>query len=1291
MLPIIGFAASMAVTEQQIGSGRLEVTKPNRSSQGTQRIVKADGFMYENFESVPDGETSLPEGWIAVATPGSPDDTWHAGTLGRDGTPLNGVSGFKYAYILGNRDGNGGHDAWLFSPGLEMEAGTEYTIEFFALMPPVTGDDIMEKLQVNVCSGTTPADVVTEFEVIENDNDYWRYYRYTYTPTAAGTYHIGFHSLSPANSNSTVIDDLKISSGPMPVFSGKTDLNLGTTDTRKKNLSGTYRISNDGQAALDVSLESASEGVTVEGLPLTVAADGSENFSISASCITGGDYSGYVTLKTNDPTHPTVRIDLSGEVKEARVTGYNFEDFETGGPEGWDLSFGSANVALYGGHNSTRAYYTTSVYWDDSRNEELGGVGFTTHYVEMGDAPEVSFWYQFAKVDFSGNVTGAAQTSEVSVKVLMTDDDGATYKTIYSIEPGGEHEFESSLDWQQVVVPVSEYAGKTCRLRVVFNQLGGVSFFNQMRIMADDVEIGTKVANDLRATSLTGNALLTSGRKAEFVSTIENLGSETMSDYKVELVNAADNSVLYVADGVPVEAGKKNTVKLEWTPSASGKVTLNARIVSESDPDAGNNTSYTHYAEVLPADNSVLRIAHGEALAAMTFPVNYYAVEAATQSIYKANEIGVTRGDINSIVFTSTLDADFYGEPFSVYIGETFDSDFSSGEFISPESLTKVFEGAIYMQSGTRDFVIPFDNTYSYKGGNIVVMCEKLGKEFVLGKYFVVHKCDDLRSIQTTTFKAGTIAENGYTDASAETIYPEIRFNLVKADAGIVTGVVTDENGPVENAMVKVKGTSRSEMTDAQGRFTFSEVAAGDCELEVSKHSYYTHTDSKFTLAKGQTANRNITITKLPRYVVSGKITSKESGEPIKDAKVALKGYDDFAVFTDSHGCYSIESVAGDCGSDYSLIVTDGYFKDAKSQIDVDGNKTADFALEEKQLRAHNAKALSTNNGVVVTWDAPMPEFRYDSGEPVDYIGWTHGNSEVIVGAAFHKKARIKEISWYVTDRYGAHSGFNVFIFGLDEEGNPNAKDLLYVARNVENTDNAWSTHILNTPVEADGFMIAVSCTGFMGMGICEPTEEYPFNEGECYYAGDSYNMNISNMSTFAKVHPMLRAYGEDLDTQNTGQSDSSEGDAIERPATEYKVYRGAQGSTENEWTLLGSTKSVDWFDTTPADVPSYYAIVASYASGKADAVRSNIIKFSSLSSIIDGGVSIKMNNAAGTLTITGSEAVENLTLLSDKGMTMLSIDNPESTVDVAALPSGIYFAKVTLKDHNVHIEKLIK
>lgn len=1300
-VPLTGMAATQSPTEGNADrpcSLMQPLLRPRPVNYAPARVITSPGFLYENFESVPDDSQELPEGWTATSTPGLSSDTWHAGTLGRNGTPMNGVSGYKYAYILGNREGDVAHDAWLFSPGMQMEAGTVYKIEFFAMMPPVTGSDQMEKLQVCIGTQANTTAMTKELDIIENDNDYWRYYTYTFIPEQSGTYHMGFHSLSPAASNSTAIDDLKISSGPQPIFSASAEVNMGSTDTLSGILKGEYRISNGGGAPLEVSLLSAPEGVSVEGLPVTLDSYDDSRVTITASVTEAGTYSGTLVLATNDLTLPTVTVSLSGIVEQARVTGYNFENFENGGPEGWKLSMGGGNVAAYGGYNSSRAYYSTTYYGSEDTNPGWGGVGFMTHYIEMGEDPEISFWYQMANVDFSGNVTGAAESSKVEVFVQVSEDGGHTFDTVYAVKPGSEHEHVPSLEFAKITVPVPQYSGKTCRVRIVFNQPGGASFFDQVRVLADDVSVGTKSSVDLCATSLLGETLLRPGTDYDLTLTVENRGIEDTSDYSVELIDMISGDKIAEAEGTEVKAAGSSRVTLRWTALKAGPVKLQARVVSDSDPVKDNNDSYPYVAQVLPADNTAIAINHGdepEPLKAMSYPVNFYAVESMTQSIFPANEIGTTAGTLNSLVFTSCLDADFYGEPFTVFIGETDKADFADGAMVDPASLTKVFDGAVYMQAGVRDMVIPFSETYDYRGGNLVVMCQKLGKEFVMNQYFIIHQTKGVsRSIQSTTNKQGTLVEGGYPDLTANEVYPDIRFNIVKAPTGRVRGKISDAAGPVSGAQVKVAGTQRTETTDAQGNYSFAEIAEGEIALQVYKHGYYVLDGEAFALAANAQEVKDMILTKMPRYTLQGTVTSQTTGDPIKNVRVQLRGYDNYVVMTDEEGHYVVPDIAGDCGEDYDMQVTNGYFYPQNSKVNVMADKIMDFTLKEKALRVHNVKATHTNSGCLVTWDEPMPEFRYDSGEPVDYIGWTHGSSEVIVGAAFYKKAKIKEISWYATNHYGNHQNFNVFIFGLDADGRPDAKRLLYTACNVEFTDNAWSSHILSQPVEADGFMIAVSCDGFMGIGICEPSDEYTFEEGQAFYAGDSYTSRISAMSTFAKVHPMLRAYGDDLGDMSEKQEEempSRMAMNIVSPKADYKVYRCPEGSDVSEDNLIATASDCNWLDTQGETGKYRYAVVASYPVGDSEAIYSDLIGLTSVEIAVADRVAVRYDATDGMIHISGSEKVSGIMLVNTAGTVMLRQAAPSSCVDVSTLPAGMYMAVITLSDGHTKNYKLIK
>ncbi len=778
--------------------------------------------------------------------------------------------------------------------------------------------------------------------------------------------------------------------------------------------------------------------------------------------------------------------------------------------------------------------------------------------------------------------------------------------------------------------------------------------------------------------------------------TVENRGIEDTSNYSVELIDMISGDKIAEAKGLEVKAADRSQVTLRWTAQKAGPVKLQARVVSDSDPVKDNNDSYPYIAQVLPADNTAIAINHGdETLKVMAYPINYYAVESMTQSIFPANEIGITAGTLNSLVFTSCLDADFYGEPFTVFIGETDKADFADGAMVDPASLTKVFDGAVYMKAGVGDLVIPFNETYDYRGGNIVVMCQKLGDEFVMGQYFIVHKTKGMpRSIQSTTNKQGTLVEGGYPDLAADEVYPEIRFNIVKAPAGGVRGKISDEAGPVSGAQVKVAGTQRTETTDAHGNYSFAEIAEGEIALQVYKHGYYVLDGEAFALAANSSEVKDMILTKLPRYTLQGTVTSQTTGDPIKNVRMQLRGYDDYVVMTDENGHYVVPDIAGDSGEDYDMQVTNGYFYPKNSKVNVMADKIMDFTLKEKALRVHNVKATPTNSGCLVTWDEPMPEFRYDSGEPVDYIGWTHGSSEVIVGAAFYKKAKINEISWYATNRYGNHQNFNIFIFGLNAEGQPDAKRLLYTASNVDFTDNAWSSHILSQPVEADGFMIAVSCEGFMGIGICEPTDEYTFEEGQAFYAGDSYTSRISAMSTFAKVHPMLRAYGEDLGDMSEEQEaemPSRVAMNIVSPRADYKVYRCPEGSDVSEDNLIATASECNLLDTQSVTGQYRYAVVASYPVGDSEAIYSDLIGLSSVETAVADGVAIRYDDATGMIHISGSENVNEIMLVNTAGTIMLRLTSPSSCVEVSSLPAGMYMAVITLSDGHTKSYKLIK
>jgi TonB-dependent starch-binding outer membrane protein SusC len=78
---------------------------------------------------------------------------------------------------------------------------------------------------------------------------------------------------------------------------------------------------------------------------------------------------------------------------------------------------------------------------------------------------------------------------------------------------------------------------------------------------------------------------------------------------------------------------------------------------------------------------------------------------------------------------------------------------------------------------------------------------------------------------------------------------------------GTISGVVTGTGGrPLTGASVAVAGTSRGTQTDAQGRFTITAVPAGSRTVRAT-FAGYTEANRTVTVAAGQTATLNITLT----------------------------------------------------------------------------------------------------------------------------------------------------------------------------------------------------------------------------------------------------------------------------------------------------------------------------------------------------------------------------------------------------------------------------------------------
>lgn len=1172
------------------------------------RLIDQPGYYLENFEDCPGNpDFTFPQGWVTTPNPGDGGDLWRVGTITKEGEPIQGPSGTKYAFILGTGTP---HDAWAVSPAIAMEAGKDYDISFYSVM--FSGDNA-EGFEVSVLSSqnisSTP---IARYAVTDEDRDNrWFRFKETFSPAVSGNYYIAFHSNAGGDLNyGTVIDDLKITNGSYPVFNGDTFLEMGEKGSLDAAGEATYYFLNLGDSPLTVRFESQSDDITVVTPEVTAEADGEYyEARIRFTGSTVGDYTGYVKVTTNDPSAAQFNLKVTATVRESRKTGYIFEDFESGGPEGWTLCKGSVNTSDYGAHNGSARAFSTSSYYT-TLDENSDGVGFKTHYVEMGAEPVFRFWYKLYERDFFGPTGEPTPADKPRMRLLATDDFGATWKEVYLMEPGGEHEHKPSDDFQELEIALPQLAGKTCCFRMLFTHFSDdimEVMMNPFGILVDDVAIGTPIPQDAKAGYLKGATEVKAGEAHDYTVTVTNGGTQVLPEAQVNLTDATDGTILKTAKTVELQPGASTDVTLSWTAPEAGTYKLKAVIVADDDVAPANDSSNILYISALPVDNSSVTVETGNVKTSQSLPVNFYSVESEVQSLYYANEIGMTKGQIGSISIFPYMTGDFLSEPFEVYLYETDRENFDDGKFEPYKAMTKVFEGQALFASGESEFVIPFDTPYDYKGGNLIVCTRKLGKEFINSKEFIIHESNITRSIYADTNDAGKLEDQKDNRPILSNVIARMKFNRVMAPSGTVTGKVSDANGAVRNADVRVEGTRLHALTDADGKYTLTGVAAGTHNLEVTCHRYYDKPGNAVTVTASQQAVRDITISTFPLYTLSGQIRSAATDGPIEGARVDVEGYDDFTVYTDIDGRYEIKDVCGEDGFDYILRVTDGYYDNYAKSITVRENVTIDAALTERELPASHVKASQTDGEINVTWQQPLPEMGYDDGKPIDHIGFPKGYREIIMGTAYHGPMVIEEVRWFVSDDE-PHANFNVIIFGLNADGTPNSKDIIYADYGVDYIDNDWTVYTLRKPLKVDGCLVAISCSGFLGIGATAITAEYPLKPGMHYYAGESYQLGIFDFALENyNYHIMLRAYGYRLD---------ADGKPIvypREPSAGYKLYRLPAGKEDaDNWISIGAAAETFLNDTTPFEDGRYrYAAVASYKSGDAKASFSPVVRLS--------------------------------------------------------------------------------
>lgn len=1144
-----------------------------------------------------DGETFPPAGWTQQQFAG--EQSW---TKGINPVMMIG-SGAAYAMI------SQASTTALISPAVDIPSGVQARLTFQTkFMYP----DLTAKYEVWISNTTSDdAGAFTVLKSLQGDDEIsgseWKEISVILPDECSGgSVYVAFvTSCTAAGFYAWAVDEVELAEvTDNPVFRGDETLDIGAVYNNLPfpTVKG-YAVANRGGSALQItSVSSATDGLSISNLPLSIAPGSTDTLDVTldATSLPTGAYAGDFTLATNDPDRPQVTINMTAEVHEAVISDYVDESFDASMqlPDSWTVNpaSGAYAFAVKSGRGISGSNCLTVEVYNASQTASV-----KTAYVDMGAAPRLAFSYKLTDWTFSGTGTPTS-ADKVSMSVNISCDGGATWDEVHAM-PAGQH--TPSADFASVEIPLDNYADGICMVEIEFQQAAtGADFY----VDIDNVSVGTPPDIDLAAVSLAGNAIPTVGVTSAYTARVRNAGLKTVQEYSVALLDGTGIQVA-TKQGKDIAPGETQEIAFDYTQGNTGAAELYFRIDATGDKRPANNES--NHLQLTVQPEWITPVAIGDGAALIDAPVNFSQAESLAQTLYLPNEIGTDGGTITGLVYKTRMTASHAGEAIKVWMGETDKTDYADYQRVSPDSLTLVFDGTVdFNSTDGGEVIVSLDTPFEYGGRTLVI--------YTYRPRSAAYSSEDLfYGTETTgyrTFSTGYLFTqvdpmDPYVAMTPYYHVPDVTLLTDLTATGSLVCTVTDGSSSVADAEVRLMDGNLTTTTDDEGRFEFPHLTSGSHKIEISKYGHLA-TTIEANITAGQTTRLNATLPLVVGYPVTGRITGSDTdGNGIPGAIVALRGYEDYSVVTDSKGDFAFPDVYE---GEYQILVSAAGYDTYSAEVAVSEAVVKDIEVVATPFPVAEVMTEVTDGEVTVTWDAPeaVTQFRYDSGTPDSQTGFGGGTSYGVFGSAHHVGATLTGVSWYLSDWGGLQEAVNLFVFALDGDGRPTS-EMLFEATGVATGVNCWNSYEFPAPVEAPtGFYVAIGReSGYLSLGVSEPTGDYPFVAGTQFYSGDyrtgtfiAAEETATDGTEGQMVNYMIRAegisHGEIIAPDWPASMTQPR---VPSPAS-YTVRRLVDGTDESQWVEVasGTTQcqvSDDWHSL--ADGETYrYAVTATYPAG---------------------------------------------------------------------------------------------
>ncbi len=837
-------------------------------------------------------------------------------------------------------------------------------------------------------------------------------------------------------------------------------------------------------------------------------------------------------------------------------------------------------------------------------------------------------WFNlsWAKADGAYFMADKTPADDYIVSHPVEFESGATYKLTLRQIANGNHTIKlmllSDYGLEEPVAQIGEIevsrGWEVTEKELTFTVENGGDYNIAIRDMAetgssyllvDQLDIEKLAKRNLAALTIAGQMQPITGNTYPYSVKIVNKGAADVSAYTVSLLDQNGETLASAAGAESIPAGGETVVQLEWT-ATEGVTSLRGNVRMQGDEIADDDTTAPAEITVMPKGTPEELVIGAKSGTSTNHPFNQYYKYSHVFNIYHASEIGISRGRITGLRYDYTTSYSVpKGVGLKIYLANT-DRQTSADGWIAEDDMTLVYDGTSDYESGEGVLKLDFQHAFDYEGGNLAIVTmsslENAGASYYSGVYYPYYTSPVAGN---SAFGASADKAIEYGQSGRAMSGSSVVTLMVQSGGASLSGKVYDTEGnAVEGVTVGITEIHATTLSAQDGSYNFDFVPNGTYTLTAQKFGFEPSDRSGITVSDDDVA-ADLTIKSIPTYAVSGRVVDPE-GNAIAGAGIKLEGYAELSATADANGEFVFESVVSHPSK---ITVTKDWMAPETREFDLGGDIAAgDIEMGYAHYSPANVTATETADNAVMTvgWSAPDKKalLRYDSGNAASQLGLTNEIGTAVIGTVFRTPMQVEKLTWQTTVEGGPHNTVNVYVYDLDEEGNPTG-NVLYSMRDVANADGEWTEHVPAEPVSAPhGCFVAINYPGFLGMAVDDNSKEWPFREHTYAFSTD---FNSGEFMYFDEKglasNLLLRVEGYVYPVENTPVATvGPERDALPEFYS-YKVWRAkGYNPAETDWTevngTVSSTSIIDsaW-GTLAAGVYSY-AVASVYPDGSMSA-----------------------------------------------------------------------------------------